>query len=266
MEILGYILAILTGFSLGLIGGGGSILTIPILVYLLGIEASEVAPAYSLFVVGVASLIGVIIKAKNKEVNFKTALLFGIPTVISIFITRKYYVPAIPEVIIDLGIIVLTKRLFIMGIFSIIMIIAAIIMIKGKIKVESKNIAPNKKAILLNFTGGLGIGALTGLVGAGGGFIIIPALIKLANLTMKTAIGTSLAIITMNSFFGFIGSLEHISVNWSLLLIFTTLASIGIVFGAILSKKINGAHLKKGFGWFILVMGIFIIIKETLIQ
>lgn len=264
MEILGYISAILIGLSLGLIGGGGSILTVPILVYLLGIEAAETAPAYSLFVVGTVSVIGVIIKAKHKLVNFKTAFFFGIPTIIAIFLTRKFLVPAIPANLINLGSFMLTKRIFIMSLFAILMIGSALIMIKGRKKLN--NIPLNKKNHILNFLGGLGIGGLTGLVGAGGGFIIIPALLKLGNLTMKTAIGTSLAIIAMNSFFGFLGSLNNIPIVWTILLPFTALAAIGIFIGTFLSKKIDGTQLKKGFGWFVLVMGTFILIKEIILN
>jgi len=265
MEILAYILAILVGLSLGLIGGGGSILTVPILVYILGVEAAETAPAYSLFVVGVSSFIGVILKAKQKEVNFKTAFLFGIPTIIAIFLTRRFLVPAIPESIITIANYELSKRIFIMGIFSIVMIIAAIIMIKGRKGDKSTDIQLSKKDHITNFFGGFGIGGITGLVGAGGGFMIIPALIKIANLNMKTAVGTSLTIITMNSFFGFLGSVGSVTMNWQILIPFTVLAGFGIFIGSYLSKKIDGSKLKKGFGYFVLVMGILILIKETIL-
>jgi len=265
VEILGYIFAILIGLSLGLIGGGGSILTVPILVYILGIEAAETAPAYSLFVVGFSSFIGVILKAKNKEVDFKTAFIFGIPTIIAIFITRKFLVPAIPDNIFTVGNFELSKRIFIMGIFSIIMIIAAIIMIKGRAATVEVEDELSKKNHITNFFGGFGIGGVTGLVGAGGGFMIIPALIKIGNLNMKTAVGTSLAIITMNSFFGFLGSVGNVTMDWELLIPFTALAGSGIFIGSILSKKIDGSKLKKGFGYFVLVMGVFILIKETIL-
>jgi uncharacterized membrane protein YfcA len=174
-------------------------------------------------------------------------------------------VPAIPDNLFSIANFELSKRIFIMGIFSIIMIIASIIMIKGR-----KGIAPvekqlNKKNHITNFFGGFGIGGITGLVGAGGGFMIIPALIKIGNLNMKTAVGTSLTIITMNSFFGFLGSMGSVEMNWELLIPFTSLAIIGIFIGSYLSKKIDGSKLKKGFGYFVLVMGIFILIKETVL-
>ena len=260
MEILGYILAVLIGVSSGLIGAGGSILAIPILVYLMGVEAAVTAPAYSLFVVGFSSLIGTIIKSRKQQVNFKTALFFGIPTIISIFLTRKYLVPLIPDSLFFVGDYELTNRVFILGIFSVIMIGSALIMIKGRTEMNDLNV--HKKNRVLNFIGGLGIGVLTGLVGAGGGFIIIPALTKLNNLKMKIAVGTSLAIISMNSFFGFLGSLNTITIDWEVLLPFTGLAVLGIFIGQKISSKVNGIQLKKGFGWFVLVMGTYIFIKE----
>jgi hypothetical protein len=260
MEIVGYILAILIGISSGLIGAGGSILAIPILVYLMGVEAAVAAPAYSLFVVGFASLVGTIIKSRKNHVNFKAALFFGIPTIIAIFLTRKFLVPIIPESIFFIGDFEFTNRILILGIFSIIMIGSALLMIKGE--TEIKELKVKKKNRVLNFAGGLCIGCLTGLVGAGGGFVIIPALTKLNNLKMKIAVGTSLAIISMNSFFGFLGSINTISIDWKVLLPFTGLAVGGIFIGQKLSSKANESQLKKGFGWFVLVMGTYIFIKE----
>lgn len=260
MELIGYILAIFVGISSGLIGAGGSILAIPILVYLMGVEAAVTAPAYSLFVVGSASLIGTIIKSRKQQVNFKTALLFGIPTIISIFLTRKFLVPLIPKSLFFIGDFELTNRILILVLFSIIMIGSALIMIKGK--TEFSEVIVKKNNRVLNFVSGLCIGCLTGVVGAGGGFIIIPALTKLNNLKMKIAVGTSLAIISMNSFFGFLGSINTIVIDWKLLLPFTLLAVGGIFIGQKLSSKVNGEQLKKGFGWFVLIMGTYIFIKE----
>ncbi|TXB63982.1 sulfite exporter TauE/SafE family protein [Vicingus serpentipes] len=260
MEIVGYILAVLIGVSSGLIGAGGSILAIPILVYFMGVEAAVTAPAYSLFVVGFSSLIGTVIKSRKQQVNFKTALFFGIPTIISIFLTRKYLVPLIPESLFFIGNFEVTNRVLILGVFSIVMIGSALIMIKGRTEMEELNV--QKKNRVLNFIGGLGIGSLTGIVGAGGGFIIIPALTRLSNLKMKIAVGTSLAIIAMNSFFGFLGSINTIEIDWKVLLPFTGLAVLGIFIGQLLSSKINGNQLKKGFGWFVLIMGTYIFIKE----
>lgn len=264
MEIVGYIGALIVGITLGLIGAGGSILTVPIFVYLFGIEAAVTAPAYSLFVVCVSSSIGTFIKSRQKEVNFKTAFFFGVPTIIAIYLTRKFLVPILPNIFLSIGDFELTKRFVIMGLFSVVMIGAALIMIKGSKKINEIKLL--KKNHFLNFLGGLGIGSLSGIVGAGGGFMIIPALLKLGNLTMKTAIGTSLAIIAINTFFGFIGSIGSITIQWQILLTFTAIAAVGILVGNLLGKKINGSKLKKGFGYFVLILGLLILLKETIIN
>lgn len=261
MEILGYILATFVGLSSGLIGAGGSILALPILVYLFGIEAAETAPAYSLFIVGISSVIGAFLKYNQGQVNFKTILFFGTPTVIAIFVTRYFIVPVIPDELLNINQFILTKRILVMGLFGCLMIFAAYFMIRKKISDE-----PVKINHLFNFSGGLFTGFLSGLVGAGGGFIMVPALIKIGNLTIKTAIGTSLAIIAINSTVGFLASIKHVNVDWKLLLIFTSLSMVGIVLGNYLSKKINSENLKKGFGWFILLVGICILIKELIIN
>jgi len=262
MEILGYISAILIGLSLGLIGGGGSILTVPILVYLLGVEASETAPAYSLFVVGTASLIGALIKHKQGFVDIKTATIFGLPAIAAVYVTRRLIVPAIPDELFTIDDFIFTKRIFVMGLFAILMILASISMIKGRKEViQNEDRKFNYPLILIE---GVLVGVLTGLVGAGGGFIIIPALVMLSNLPMKKAIGTSLAIIAAKSLLGFLGDLSVITINWKLLLSFTAFATAGIFIGHQLSHKIDGTKLKKGFGVFVLIMGILIILKETL--
>ncbi|MBL4594285.1 MAG: sulfite exporter TauE/SafE family protein [Flavobacteriales bacterium] len=264
MEIIGYISAILIGLSLGLIGGGGSILTVPILVYLLGVEAADTAPAYSLFVVGTASLIGASIKYKQGFVDIKTAIVFGLPAIVSVYVTRRFLVPEIPDEIFTLENFIFTKRLFVMGLFATLMILASVSMIKGRKKIiQAEERKFNYPLILIE---GVLVGILTGLVGAGGGFIIIPALVMLSNLPMKMAIGTSLAIIAAKSLFGFLGDLSIITIDWKLLLSFTSLAVAGIFIGNKLSHKIDGSKLKKGFGWFVLIMGVIIIFKETLIQ
>lgn len=264
MELLGYIAAILIGLSLGLIGGGGSILTVPILVYLLGVEAADTAPAYSLFVVGVASLIGATIKYKQGFVDLKTAVVFGIPAIFSVYATRRFLVPAIPDELFSIENFIFTKRIFVMGLFAVLMILASISMIKGR-----KEVTQDDKRVFnypLILVEGIFVGILTGVVGAGGGFIIIPALVMLSNLSMKNAIGTSLAIIAAKSLFGFLGDLSVISIDWKLLLIFTSLAVGGIFIGNQLSHKIDGSKLKKGFGCFVLIMGGIILIKEMFLN
>ena len=246
---------------MGLIGAGGSILALPILVYLFGIDASETAPAYSLFIVGVSSLIGAIIKYKEGHVDMKTAVIFGFPALVSVYLTRRFLIPEIPEEIFTIGTFVLTKGAFIMTLFAFLMIIASFSMIKEQKERTKKNSTIKYNYPLIVLEGSM-VGVLTGMVGAGGGFIIIPALVVMSNLSMKKAIGTSLLIIATKSLFGFVGDLSVIEIDWPLLLLFTALAVLGIFVGDRMSIKIKSEKLKKGFGWFVLIMGGYIFIKE----
>ena len=260
MEIIGYLASLIIGLSLGLIGGGGSILTVPVLVYLFGVDP-VLATAYSLFIVGSTSLVGAFPKYKNGEINIKTAIIFGIPSIVAVYATRAFIVPAIPSTILSLDSWTLTKPLLMMMIFAVLMVFASVSMIRSKDK-KSQDEGPqvfNYPMILLE---GAIVGILTGLVGAGGGFLIIPALVLFSKLPMKQAIGTSLLIIAAKSLIGFTGDLGKQAMDWNLLLSVTALAIIGIFIGNALSKKISAESLKKGFGWFVLLMGIYIIIKE----
>ncbi len=261
-EITGYILAILVGISLGLIGSGGSILTVPILVYIMAVEP-VLATAYSLFVVGTTSLVGGIQSAIQKKVDFKTVLVFGIPSIFAVYLTRAYLMPLIPDVIFVLGGFQFTKPIALMVLFAIVMIFASISMIRPCPHckdTDADSIKYNYPMILLE---GILVGTLTGLVGAGGGFLIIPALVLLAKMPMKLAVGTSLFIIAAKSLLGFIGDLQGSEViDWTLLSTFTGLSVIGIFVGIYLSKKIAGNKLKAAFGWFVLVMGVYILVKE----
>jgi uncharacterized membrane protein YfcA len=262
MLVLGFVLAILVGVSLGLIGSGGSILTVPILVYVMGVDP-VLATAYSLFIVGATALVGGIQNARDGRVDFKTALIFGIPSIIAVYITRAYLVPVIPESVFTLFDFEVTKPIFLMVIFAIVMVAASITMIKpqkNKQLGEEIPMSYNYPMILLE---GSVVGVLTGLVGAGGGFLIIPALVLLAKMPMKKAVGTSLFIIAAKSLIGFTGDLKGSEIiDWKLLLLFTTASVFGIIIGILLAKKIPGEKLKTSFGWFVLVMGIYIIIKE----
>lgn len=261
-EILGYLGAVIVGLVLGLIGGGGSILTVPILVYLIGLNPI-VATAYSLFVVGVTSCIGTFQNIKKGRVDFKTAIIFSIPAFIAVFLTRRFLVPMIPTEVFSVGEFTVTNNIFIMVFFAIIMLLASISMIRNrKDKVEEsshQNIQFNYPLIALE---GIGVGILTGIVGAGGGFLIIPALVILAKLPMKTAVGTSLLIIAIKSLIGFLGDIANLEIDWNFLLIFTFLSIVGIIIGVWLSKFISGKKLKRGFGYFTLFMAIYIIYKE----
>ncbi|MBK8089267.1 MAG: sulfite exporter TauE/SafE family protein [Chitinophagaceae bacterium] len=262
MEILGYALAAIVGVSLGLIGSGGSILTVPILVYVMAVNP-VLATAYSLFIVGSTALVGGIQSAVQKRVDFKTVFIFGIPSIAAVYATRMWLVPFIPNELFSIGSLVITKSIALMLLFAAVMIVASVTMIRpGKNKETDENtpLSYNYPMILLE---GTVVGILTGLVGAGGGFLIIPALVLLARMPMKLAVGTSLFIIAAKSLIGFIGDLQGSQViEWKLLGGFTVFAVIGIFIGIVLSKKIPGENLKKAFGWFVLLMGIYIFIKE----
>jgi len=263
LEILGYFGALLIGVVLGLIGGGGSILTVPVLVYLMAINPVT-ATAYSLFVVGTSALVGALRNLPKKLIDFRTAIVFAIPAFIAVYLTRMYLVPAIPEEIFSIGGLMITKNIGIMLFFAIIMVIASISMITQKRTVdtgEEQEVQYNYPLIILE---GIVVGLLTGIVGAGGGFLIIPALVLLAKIPMKKAVATSLLIIAFKSLIGFIGDVQNLEIDWPFLLIFTAISIGGIWLGVYLNKFIDGKKLKKGFGWFVLVMGIYIILSELL--
>jgi hypothetical protein len=259
MEIFGYVASICIGLILGILGGGGSILSIPILVYLFNIDAVT-ASAYSLFIVGTTSFVGAIPKYKEHLVNIRTGFLFGIPSIVSIFATRKWLVPAIPDVIFHTESFMLTKRILLLGIFAVLMILASVSMIRNNHR-EREHEDPHFRTFLVILEGTL-IGLLTGLVGAGGGFLIIPALVLLTGLPFKTAVGTSLFIIAINSLMGFLGDLLNYKMDWAFLLSITLLAIIGILIGNKLARKIPARELRRAFGWFVLVMGCWILFKE----
>lgn len=262
IEILGYVGALLVGLVLGLIGGGGSILTVPIMVYLIGLNPI-VATAYSLFVVGVTSIFGAFQNYKKGLVDIKTAIIFAIPAFIVVYLTRRYVVPMIPDVVFSVGNFEVTNNIFIMVFFAIVMLLASFSMIRDKKTIashtEDQNIKYNYPLIAFE---GTVIGVFAGIVGAGGGFLIIPTLVLLAKLPMKKAIGTSLFVIAVNSLFGFLGDLSNIKIDWIFLLTFTVISIIGILLGMYLSKFISGKKLKKGFGYFTLIMAFYIVYKE----
>lgn len=266
MEIFAYLFAALIGVSLGLIGAGGSILTVPVLVYLAGVDP-VLATAYSLFVVGSTALAGGLQNLRRGCVDLKTAVIFGIPSIVAVYLARAYIMPAIPAEIWQTSGLVLTKDTALLLFFAGLMVITSLSMIRDR-----KPAAAGEEAGRLEggfrypliVIEGAGVGVLTGLVGAGGGFLIIPALVLLAGLEMKKAVGTSLFIIAAKSLIGFTGDLQAgYDINWTFLLVFTLFSMSGIFLGGRLGRFIDGARLKKGFGWFVLAMGIYMIFKET---
>jgi len=277
MEVFGYICAIIIGLVMGLAGGGGSVLGVPIFAYLFGMSAVY-ATAYSLFVVGLTAGVGAITNARKGQIDVRTGIVFAIPAFIAVYLTRAYAIPWIPETIFSVGSFTLSKDLGIMLLFALIMVIAGYFMVKGRkekpvkpvdlddtvldelgLEEEQIQVVYKYRKIVVE---GLVIGVLTGLVGAGGGFVIVPALVLLANLPMKKAIGTSLMIICIKSLIGFIGDVQNLDIDWGFLGVFSSLTIAGILVGSYLSNFVDGKVLKKGFGWFVIVMAIAILIIE----
>jgi uncharacterized protein len=334
MIVIGFLSAILIGFTLGLIGGGGSILTVPVLVYLFGIDP-VLATGYSLFVVGISSAVGTLNYMKAGLLNYRAAFIFAVPSLVTVYATRKFLmpiipdrilsfgsfdispnilflmviaitlvvalfiflkkvintdfrfkkviwlaipaiamayimrqfvIPALPENIFEIGGFLLTKSAAIMIFFSLIMFASAFSMIRNKKGSVENKIPDDPGQISFNYplivVEGAIVGTITGIVGAGGGFLIIPALVLLAKLPMKLAVGTSLLIIASKSLIGFMGDISNQQIEWPFLLGFTGLAVVGIFVGTYTSRFLEGEKLKRGFGWFVLIMALYIMAGE----
>lgn len=260
MEVFGYLGALIIGLILGLTGGGGSILTVPLLVYALGFNPVT-ATAYSLFIVGTTSAFGATQNFSKGFVDAKKGFLFAIPSFTTVYLTRKYIVPALPEIIFKTSSFTLSKEIFLMMLFAVIMLFAALSMLKKKKEVLVKPESDSKLKFIFQT---IIVGLLIGLVGAGGGFLIIPSLVFFAKLPMRKAVATSLMIIALNSLIGFLGDIQNLTIDWHFLLIFTSISVLGIFIGIYLNKFLNDAQLKKGFGYFVLLMALFILSKELL--
>ena len=253
------LLAILIGVILGFIGGGGSILAVPVLVYVLGVKPVE-ATAYSLFIVGVASLFGAHKHYKLGNIDYRIGMLFAIPSFIGVFTSRRWVLPNFPNELFVLGEFIITKDFFLMIFFALIMLLASVSMLRDRsVSIQTKDVQQVK--IIFD---GLFLGLITGMVGAGGGFLIIPALVLLSRLEMKKAIGTSLMIIAVKSLFGFLGEWGS-EIDWQLLLSFTGSCCNRNFFGVYFSKFFDGKKLKKSFGVLVLVSAVFIMLKEFFI-
>ena len=256
-------MAIAIGVSLGLIGGGGSVLAVPVLAYLFGMD-EKVATACSLFVVGTAALVGGLQQHRQGNVDWRTAGVFGLPAVAGVWTVRHFVVPALPDVLFTVGDLELTRRMGMFGLFAVLMLWAAWTLLSSKERKSGSGEVNYNHPLIL--TEGLIVGAITGFVGAGGGFLIIPALVILANLEIKRAIGTSLMIIALKSLLGFfLGDAMTTAIDWLFLAQFTGLAVAGIFAGVYLGRFIDGARLKKGFGYFIIAMAVFIFTMEFII-
>mgnify|MGYP006282904483 CR=1 FL=1 len=265
LELFGYFSALLIGISLGLIGGGGSILAVPVLAYLFSVN-EKVATAYSLFIVGLSALVGGLRQNFKGYVDWRTAIVFGIPAIIGVTIVRYFVVPALPDVLFTIGDFKFTRRMGMFGLFAALMIPAAFSMLKDK-KVSQNPTGEVRYNYPLILAEGLLVGGITGLIGAGGGFLIIPALVILANVDMKVAVGTSLIIIALKSLLGFfLGDALTMEIDWHFLLIFTGISLVGIFIGSYLGNFIDGKKLKKGFGYFIFVMAVFIFYMEFFVE
>ncbi|GAC1312870.1 MAG: sulfite exporter TauE/SafE family protein [Mucilaginibacter sp.] len=258
MEIAGYIASILIGLSLGMIGGGGSILTVPILIYFFGVDP-VLATTYSLFVVGITSSAGALSHFKKGNVDFKIALLFGLPSLAAIFTMRKWIMPSIPHHLLNVDGFELTKASLLMFVFALLMLAASYSMIRQRKEFIAAELKISyTKLILLSIL----VGIITGFVGVGGGFLIIPSLVLFAGLPMKKAVGTSLMIMTISSLLGVLGDVSrHAQVNYKFLMIFSAFAIAGIITGSYLIKFIQETRLRPAFGWFVLAMGLFVLIS-----
>ena len=268
MEFLAYAATIIMGITLGLIGGGGSILTVPILVYLFQVNA-VLATAYSLFIVGTTALAGGISYYRRGEVDLRTGFIFAIPSFMGVYAVRAFVVPKLPDPIFNIFSHDIAKSVFVMAVFAVLMLLASISMIRssfGKQKsadAQSNNMSAGKKILLIGLEG-LVVGGITGFVGAGGGFLIIPALVVLVGMPMKIAVGTSLFIIAAKSLIGFIGDVQHQAfIDWALIIKLSAIALVGLLIGTQLVKKIPEQSLKKAFGIFVLVMGAFILYDQV---
>ena len=264
IEFIGYISALIIGISLGLIGGGGSILAVPVLAYLFSVN-EKVATAYSLFIVGSSALVGGLKQHFKGLVDWRTAIVFGIPAIIGVSVVRHYVVPALPNVLFNIGDFEFTRRMGMFGLFALLMFPAAFSMLKDRKEKEIIRVVKYNYSIII--IEGLLVGAITGMIGAGGGFLIIPALVILANVEMKIAVATSLIIIAFKSLMGFfLGDAFTMEIDWSFLTVFTSISLVGIFIGSYLGNFIDGKKLKKGFGFFIFLMAIFIFYMEFFVK
>lgn len=258
-------MAVLVGVVIGLAGGGGSILTVPIFVYLFGIPA-VLATTYSLFVVGTTSLVGSVNHIWKKRVDLRVTGAFALPSFVSVYLSRRYLVPALPDPLLrlggtPLGTYQVAKSDAILLFFAVVMGLAARAMIRDK-RPEQGLAADGRPRFGSLALDGLAVGLLTGIIGAGGGFLIVPMLVLLAGLPIQRAVATSVLIIAVNSFVGFLGDVQHTQLDWNFMLPFTGLSIGGIFLGMYMARFVSPQTLRKGFGWFVLAVAAYMIGKQ----
>ncbi|MCX7978819.1 MAG: sulfite exporter TauE/SafE family protein [Bdellovibrionaceae bacterium] len=266
LHLVGYLGGLLMGLSLGMVGAGGSILSLPIFVYLFSIPPS-LATAYSLFVVGLSALVGLINYHREGLVNYRIGFTFAAPSFAGVYLVRRYLMPNLPSEIAEFSGFTLTKDGLIMIVFAVLMVLAARAMIRKSQPTMKKNELSGMARYAVIGLEGLTVGAVTGFVGAGGGFLIIPALVLLTGLRMKEAVGTSLGVIAVKSLFGFLGDVQtQKDIDWVFLSVFFGISVVGIAVGIKLARKIPENKLKPIFGWFVLVMGAFILFQQVVLK
>lgn len=260
MDLVGYIAVMLVGIALAVIGGGGSILTVPILVYLFRLPA-DLSTSYSLFLVGISAAFGAIQYGRQGLVAYRIGAIFTVPAFIGVFAVRRFLMRHIPDSFEFLSMVVTKDRLILL-VFATIMILASVSMIRSPSNSKNRKKPKNNLNTVLVATEGLIVGAVTGFVGAGGGFLIIPALVLLAGLPMKEAVGTTLMIIAIKSLLGFTGDIGSLAIDWRFLGVISTISVAGIFIGGRIAKFVSSEMLKPLFGYFVLLMGAIIMSQQ----
>lgn len=245
MIALALVLSLLIGVALGLLGGGGSILTTPILIYALGVE-TKAAIATSLLVVGITSAVAVVQHARAGNVDWRTGLIFGAAGMVGAFLggLAAAWIPA----------------RVLMGLFALMMLATSVAMYRGR--KDPGTAASGGQSILKILLDGLVVGLVTGLVGAGGGFLVVPALVLLGGLPMQRAVGTSLLVIALKSFAGFAGHASHVTIDYELAALVAGSAVAGSFLGSLIATRVQPDTLRRGFAGFVLVMGCFVFIQQ----
>jgi uncharacterized protein len=261
MEFVGYLALIGIGIALSLMGAGGSLLSVPILVYLFSLDVVT-ASSYSLFIVGTTSLLGALLKQKDQRADLRAGVIFAMSSVVAVFSTRKWIIPSIPDEILLANDLLVTKRALILVVFAMLVIVSSLMML---MKYSWAPIDQGKQRLKFLLPVGFATGIIGGFVGAGGGFLILPSLVIFARLPFKIAIGTTLLVIGFNSLLGFLGDVMNYSINWLFLAMITGLASLGMLLGNLVSAKIPSYHLRLSFGWIMLATALLILVKECLL-